>query len=152
MLQERCDNESLKIKEKSYTQERLLSLKESKLSDSSFHNSMFTYAHSLLQSNYRKDWILAKHSFRELYELTADQKLKRDCLFYSSLIEIKLHNYKSADRFAKAILYFEPFNSQALALTEYIQNVEKKNFIIGSSVIGTALVSGLLVLGGIFLR
>merc|ERR1712018_1117864 len=87
------DTEILKF-EKEYQQQRLLAQKDgntTKLNES-LADSMFTYAHALSQSNYKKDWKESLSVFQELYELSSDDHARRDYLFYCSLNQIKLHN------------------------------------------------------------
>merc|ERR1712110_1222223 len=100
-------------------------------------------------SPYKSDWKKGRRLLEEIYTQSSDATAKRDYLFYCAIAETKNKEYKEAHKFAKAILYVEPFNHQAKALEAYITKKEDADFVTGAAVVGGIAVGALAVLGAL---
>lgn len=153
LLNERISDEKLGQYESAYRERALLRTSKAESLSDDDANVYFQYALALVQSPYKSDWKRGRNLFQDLYTLNPkDEQAKRDYLFYCSIAEIKLHNYKEALKFANSILYIEPFNSQAQALKSYVENKQNKDMIVGSAVVGGVAVLGAALLGGLLAK
>lgn len=148
LVKEKVDPAELRHQEEKYQTRRVLRDGRQPLSKDD-EVVYFQYALALVQSPYKSDWPKGRRLLEEIYSESTDSVAKRDYLFYCSVAEVKLKNYKEAHKFAKAILYVEPFNHQAKALEAYITKKEDADFVTGAAVVGGIAVGALAVLGAL---
>ncbi|CAL1268529.1 unnamed protein product [Larinioides sclopetarius] len=101
----------------------------------------FQYACCLTHSGNHNDLKLASVLFEELFK-EGTEELKRDSLFYLSIVETKLKDYLKAKKYVEAFLSVEPSNVQAEQLKGYIEKHLKKDGITGMALVGTAAIFG----------
>ncbi|XP_055937834.1 mitochondrial fission 1 protein-like [Argiope bruennichi] len=101
----------------------------------------FQYACCLTHSKNHHDLKQASVLFEELFK-EGTEELKRDSLFYLSVVETKLKDYLKAKKYVEAFLSVEPSNVQAEQLKCYIEKHLKKDGITGMALVGTAAIFG----------
>ena len=146
LVDEKISDEDLKNIEERYKSKKLIRNDDTPYTQEEFI-LFFQYALSLIQSKYTSDWPKGRQLMQDLYEKSSDAGEKRDYLFYCAIAELKMKNYSEATKFAKSILYIEPFNHQAKALVAYIEKKQDRDLLIGAGVLGGAALVGTVLLG-----
>ena len=87
--------------------------------------------------------------FEMLFIETRDEHLKRDILYFMAIGQTKLSNYKSALNYLQSILNVQPKNIQVRELYNEVNRKMKRDGLIGISIVGSAVLVGLLGVIGI---
>ncbi|KAJ3216105.1 mitochondrial membrane protein [Dinochytrium kinnereticum] len=73
---------------------------------------------------------------------------RRECLYYLSLGNYKLGNYRDARKFNETLLQMEPRNPQAVQLRKMIDEKVRSEGLVGMAIVGAAVATvGVLVAG-----
>ncbi|KAJ3196294.1 mitochondrial membrane protein [Irineochytrium annulatum] len=106
----------------------------------------FDYAWGLVRSNTKADQELGIVLLNEIYRENPTRR--RECLYYLSLGDFKLGNYREARKFNEHLLQMEPRNSQALQLRKMIDEKVRSEGLVGMAIVGAAVATvGVLVAG-----
>jgi fission 1 protein len=112
-------------------------------------NTKFQYALCLVRSKNQNNIKTGLNMFKNLFDDTKDEDVKRDALYYMAIAEAKMKNYEPAIKYLKTILSVQTNNEQVKDLYVEINNRMKKDGLIGLGIVGGAAAVGLVGLIGL---
>ncbi|KAI8848080.1 mitochondria fission 1 protein [Chytridium lagenaria] len=106
----------------------------------------FDYAWALVRSNIKTHQEEGVKLLLEIYRENPTRR--RECLYYLSLGNYKLGNYRDGRKFNETLLQMEPRNPQALQLRKLIDEKVRSEGLVGMAIVGAAVATfGVLVAG-----
>ncbi|KAI5950107.1 FIS1 [Candida jiufengensis] len=107
----------------------------------------FNYAWGLIKSNSHKQQREGLEILTSLYK--TETSMRREILYYLSLVSFKIGDYTNAKRYIEALLKIEPHNSQASQLKENIEEKITQEGLIGIGIAGGVLAIGIGLIGAL---
>ena len=105
-------------------------------------NAQFQYALCLVRSSDRKHIQNGFQLFKNIFESSNDDDLKRDALYYMAVAEAKQKNYEPALKYLDVILKVQTNNEQVRDLYVEVNRRMRKDGLIGIGIVGSAAAVG----------
>ncbi|KAJ3101994.1 mitochondrial membrane protein [Phlyctochytrium planicorne] len=106
----------------------------------------FDYAWALVRSSQK---VHQEEGVKLLHEIYKENPARRrECLYYLSLGNYKLGNYRDGRKYNETLLQMEPRNPQALQLRKLIDEKVRSEGLVGMAIVGAAVATvGVLIAG-----